>query len=390
MLAVSTVAGAQEDASAKRDLRRLNQNWQLALNFENDVFYGQDSGYSTGLRVVRSRNEDANPDVALSEAESPIDLKLLRRLFSSPRLLSSEFVSSTSRGLGFSIFTPQDNDAPDDERPYGGYLYGLFNVQRYFEEEVRNPFFLSTDHFEDIELQLGWMGPHTYLEQLQTGFHEVWPRGGNTDSWPGRQIEDSPAINLFYTRVWSGNAFPGVRDVARENARRERQARTVVPETAAGKLELRKAQQLGEAQRSYDFRPFSGFAAGNVYDYASAGATARLGWNIPTTTIGPPLVRPGPPGTDRFEPQPWGQPAIYGFAGLEGRFVLYDAFLDGNTRDDSRNVDKKYFVGDFQYGAALEWRFLRLAYNRVMRSALYDGQGTTSFGSVNGTVVMPF
>lgn len=298
-------------------------------------------------------------------------------------------MSSTSRGLGFSIFTPQDNDAPDDERPYGGYLYGLFNVQRYFEQdgtERENDFFLSSDHFEDIEVQLGWMGPHTYMEQLITGFHEVWPRGGSTEDWPGRQIGDSPAVNVFYTRVWSGTAFPPPPQAEEPEAQ-------MGSRNAARQLEERKLDQLenrGGKRQYKDFRPFAGFAAGNVYDYVSTGVTARLGLNIPTTTIGPPLVRPGPPGTDRFEPQPWNRPALYGFAGLEGRFVLYDAFLDGNTRDDSRNVDKKYFVGDFQYGAAFEWRFFRLAYNRVMRSALYDGQGTTSFGSINGTFVMPF
>lgn len=404
--------GAQENASAARDPKRLSQNWQLSLNFENDVFYGQDSGYSTGLRLVGSRNEDLDPVADVAEAKSPADLRFLRSIF--PDALDARFVSSTSRGLGFSIFTPQDNDAPDDERPYGGYVYGLFNVQRFFSDPTigsrrsddRPDFTLSTEHYEDIEVQLGWLGPHSGMEQLITGFHEIWPRGGSTEDWPGREIEDSPAVNLYYTRVWSGFPFPRFREAARNSADAENAARlrtratgpspaepreADAPQRAVETLAERKLVQVEnrEGQRQYkDIRPFAGVAVGNVYDYVSTGATARLGWNIPTTTIGPPLIRPGPPGSDRFEPQPG--VALYGFVGLEGRFVLYDAFLDGNTRDDSPNVDKKYFIGDFQYGAALEWRFLRLAYNRVMRSALYDGQGTTSFGSVNGTVVMPF
>lgn len=408
-LASSLPARAQDAAPARDNTRQLDLKWQWSTTFENDVFYGQDSGYSTGLRTVFSRNESPDPDPERARAASPSDLKLLRQFF--PNALSQDFVSSTSRGVGFSIFTPQDNDAPDDERPYGGYLYGLYNVQRFFAEEDKpdrqDSFFLSTDHYEDIELQLGWLGPHSYVEHVQTGFHEIWPRGGNTDPWPGRQIEDSPAVNLFYTRVWSGYPFPGRIRLSRDYARQEKERQAAVtsperradsraaPRTAAGQLQARKLIQQGEGEnekwrRYWDFRPFAGFATGNVYDYASTGISTRLGFNIPTTTIGPPLIRPGPPGSDMFEPQPWSKPAIYLFGGLEGRFVLYDAFLDGNIRDDSPNVDKKYFVGDYQYGLAAEWNLLRLAYNRVTRSAQYDGQGTTSFGSINLTLRCPF
>ena len=42
----------------------------------------------------------------------------------------------------------------------------------------------------------------------------------------------------------------------------------------------------------------------------------------------------------------------YLFAGLEGRAVFRNIFLDGNTFTDSHSVDSKHFVGDIQAGLA--------------------------------------
>jgi hypothetical protein len=75
---------------------------------------------------------------------------------------------------------------------------------------------------------------------------------------------------------------------------------------------------------------------------------------------GPDRIRPGLSGTGyvrRGDGMGW-----YLFAGLEGRAVAYNAFLDGPWFRSSPDVEKKPFVADFQAGAALTWRGFRMAY----------------------------
>src|SRR5215204_1452754 len=74
----------------------------------------------TRLRGLRSTRAKARSSVALTIpiSTSAGGRKTCLRNFRKP----------------YNIFTPTDNDAPEDERPYGGYLYGLYNVQRFFAE----------------------------------------------------------------------------------------------------------------------------------------------------------------------------------------------------------------------------------------------------------------
>lgn len=75
----------------------------------------------------------------------------------------------------------------------------------------------------------------------------------------------------------------------------------------------------------------------------------------------------------------------YLFAGIEGRAVARNIFLDGNTFRDSRNVDKEPLVGDLQFGIAITWRNLRLGYTHVLRKREFKGQGgrRDDFGAIS-------
>jgi len=86
-----------------------------------------------------------------------------------------------------------------------------------------------------------------------------------------------------------------------------------------------------------DVLPHFGGALGNVFTYGAAGVTLRIGSGL-EDDFGPPRIRPSLPGSAYFLPGKgfnW-----YLFAGLEGRAVLYNIFLDGNTFTDSHSVDK--------------------------------------------------
>ena len=74
----------------------------------------------------------------------------------------------------------------------------------------------------------------------------------------------------------------------------------------------------------------------------------------------------------------------YVFGGVGGHVVGRDIFLDGNTWRDSRSVDKRTFVADFEVGAAVFWQNVRLSYTQIWRTKEFDGQRENfTFGSVS-------
>ena len=59
-------------------------------------------------------------------------------------------------------------------------------------------------------------------------------------------------------------------------------------------------------------------------------------------------------------------------------------FLDGNTWRDSRSVDHRPFVADFEVGAAVFWQNIRLSYTQVWRTKEFVSQRERfTFGSVS-------
>jgi hypothetical protein len=127
---------------------------------------------------------------------------------------------------------------------------------------------------------------------------------------------------------------------------------------------------------------------GNVYTHAAAGLRLRLGSNLPED-YGPPRIRPSLPGSDYFVPKER-RLGFYLFAGVEGRVVLRNIFLDGNTFRDSHSVNKKRFVGDLTLGAAVvtpRKGFLppcRISYTYIFRTKEFDGQDFgDKFASIN-------
>jgi lipid A 3-O-deacylase len=62
-------------------------------------------------------------------------------------------------------------------------------------------------------------------------------------------------------------------------------------------------------------------------------------------------------------------------------------FLDGNTFEDSRSVDKKILVGDLEAGIAITFGDVRLAYTHVYRTEEFHGQEDADlFGTLNLTI----
>jgi hypothetical protein len=112
---------------------------------------------------------------------------------------------------------------------------------------------------------------------------------------------------------------------------------------------------------------------------ANAGATARLGFNLPGDH-GPMRIDPSLPGSNFFEPT--GALSVYVFAGVDGRAIARNLFLDGNTSEVSRSVKKMNLVYDHDLGAAITFYSMRVTYTYVIRSREYKTQPEESkFGA---------
>ena len=293
---------------------------------ENDEFNGgDDRHYTSGERLYWTSPADRIPDW----------LSGIARVLP---VWSAEGGNRVSLSLGQSVFTPADitRDPPDpDDRPYAGWLYGSIGVSA-----------ARPDSLETLELTLGMVGPAALAEPVQTIAHRITgathPRG-----WE-HQLDNEPGLILSYERKWR------------------------LPAELTPGLEL-------------DALPSAAASLGNVLTEAALGGMLRIGQGL-AADYGPPRVRPGLCGSD-FAARPAGGFGWYVFAGAEGRAVLHNLFLDGNSFRHGPSVDRKPFVADLQAGAALLIGDFRLTYTHVYRSREFDGQSKPDwFGSLSLSV----
>jgi hypothetical protein len=296
----------------------------LTLQLENDYFGNSDQHFSQGARIAVLVPAKLAPDWVKDT---------MSRLPWVDAGTSKQLVFS----LGQSIFTPDDLSRSDlivNERPYAGWLYGGIGLT-----------WVDKDSFDNLELDIGIVGPSSYAEDVQKTWHE-WFDFQRPLGW-AHQIRDEPGIVLTYEHKWRG----------------------FYPFSPFG--------------LDGDITPHVGASLGNVLTQAAAGLTFRIGSDLKNNLdYGPPRIRPSLPGSDYFNKD--GDWSWYVFAGVEGRGVLRNIFLDGNTFRDSHSVDKKPFVGDVQAGLAVIIGRVRMAYTHVFRSKEFDEQDDhDQFGAVS-------
>ena len=290
--------------------------------FENDLFYRTDRDYTNGIEFNWSPTGSA--------------AQLLPEFLANmaPNLLPRDS-THVNYSLGQLMFTPEDTaayDPPPTQRPYAGYLYGalaLTSVGPGTEEQLR--------------VQLGAIGPASLAADSQDLIHRLrgfaLPQGWHT------QLRDEPGLVVSYQVT-------------------EQAVSLAMPEDFA-----------------FDIKANAGGAIGNVFDYASAGAVARIGINMPNDS-GPPQIEPGRPSSYYYDPRPG--LGAYIFAGIQGRAVARNLLLDGNSFEDGRNVKKENFVGEASFGGALDFERFRLSFVHVIRSREYRTQpGFDQFGTLS-------
>src|SRR5688572_18766567 len=236
-----------------------DQGWEgqiISLTAENDALSNSDRHYTQGARLSYLSADDALP--RWSEVLSQ----------SLPALGYSLSAQKFGFALGQEIYTPEDLQTTVlqvEDRPYAGWLYGRFTLQR------RGPVSDRWAVMESLHLDLGVIGPESQANDLQKVWHGQDPQG-----WE-HQLKTEPGINFHYERRYHFSL--------------------------AG-------ESTGWAMRLV---PHMGGSAGNIQTLLRGGGSIRMGYNIPNE------FATGGPREYRF--------GGYLHSGVEGRFVLQNIFL---------------------------------------------------------------
>jgi hypothetical protein len=313
-------AFADEILKTAKD-KKKDEEGIITVSLENDSVFNSDSNYTSGIRIGY-----------MSPEEVP---NWLEKTANFLPVLATNGNKRWGFAVGQSIFTPKNTELhnpPLTDRPYAGWLYGTATL---VSDNVNT--------LDTFQLTLGMIGPSSLGETAQDEVHHM--RNISEPQGWDYQLKDEPGIVVRYDRKWRG------------------------------------LYELSPFGLGFDITPNAGANLGNIDTSASVGLTARLGRDLPSD-YGPPLIKPSVSGSDFFEPNKkfgW-----YFFAGLEGRAVAQNIFLDGNSFTDSRSVDKNILVGGVQGGLALTFNSIRIAYTMVHRTKEFDGQNQPEeYGAVN-------
>jgi len=320
------VAEPTVEQDVTKRVRKAEEKNFLSLSVENDVLGGgTDQFYTSGVRLTYFNVNTPVPLFVDSLAESVPTFDL-------------NDTTSTFFTLGQNLYTPQDIEIranQDDDRPWAAFLYGSVGLVT-----------LNDNHIDEFEMTLGVVGPEALGEQTQKFVHEHVTTSSPTPKGWSNQLDFEPGVVLSAGRRWP---------------------RFYQAKMAGLKL-------LAE--------PNINMSIGNVYTYAGTGLSFALSPDDGALRDKPPRVRPAMPGSGYFETPESGFGWVL-FAGVDGRAVARDIFLDGNTFKDSHSVDKKHFVADAVAGVAFTYDRYRLAYSLNARSKEFDGQDDPAvFGSL--------
>ena len=298
-------------------LHAVDENWELYrfnLYFENDLFSTTDSQYSSGEKfnlIYHVKNPQS----------SFYDLLFLD-------FVEKENDVYMSFSLANQIFTPEDlssTDVIEDDRPYTGWTYAEVALHK-----------SSDSHLRSLYLQVGFIGPNSLSEQIQTNIHKMTdselPMGWNN------QLKNELGVNLRYVHKWrfAPNPFYNI-------------------ETA--------------------FMPFVEGDLGNVSIMATTGMSMRIGWNIPKDFGVTSLATGGDVGipiNDEYKEmlkKAWS--FSLNFSGA-GSAVARNITLDGNTFQTSHSVEKKAFVGYIGLGFSLRYKSFMFEYIKNANSKQFE------------------
>ena len=225
--------------------------------------------------------------------------------------------------LGQDIYTPEDlqiSSLITNDRPYAGWLFGAVNLQR------RGEVSKTWSAVENFRLDLGVVGPESLAKEGQEAAHNFKPRG-----W-SHQLKTEVAFDLRYDR--------------------------------------RYLYRIGDPQGwAVNVIPSAVGSGGTLATFLGLGSILRFGYRIP----------------NEFEAPQHETPFHYGaylFTGGEGRYVIRNIFLDGNTFTSSPHIGKKPWVADLRVGLTIVLKSVEVTLAQTLRTREFRGQKENdSFGT---------
>ena len=302
----------------------------ITMTSENDKFFGNSDRHYTNGAQINYTVVKAQPDAWVKTFDSLLPFVDV----SGPTAMSYSF--------GQQIYTPDFAGRPyaqPGDQPFAGFLFGKAGFTNY-----------KADHADSYELTAGMVGPSAQGEFTQKTYHEAFdyykPKG-----WDFYQLKDEPILNLSFVR--------------------RRQGLAAWEGTALG------------SNWFADVTPHYGFAVGNAYDYANAGGVVRFGPASARNNDVPGLAVPGLPGGAYFAKGgnwfDW-----YVFAGLDGRVVARDIFLDGNSFQSSPHVEKRNLVANATAGVTVITGKVKSSLTINQETQKFKGQtGNDVYGAIN-------
>jgi hypothetical protein len=336
MLLTSAMHAVAQDAACN-GTDPLRSTGTLNLRVDNDMFggAGQDRGYTNGflLSWVSPNLVDFVEDPCLPHA-----VRILNRYLAWLQPDGFDEQNMTI-GLGQVMYTPTDNlrtDLITNDRPYAGALMFSMGYNARKGDQLRTS-----------QVRVGIVGPSAYAKQTQSGWHDLI----GIDRFHGwqNQLHDEPVLQLIH----------------------ERRTRVARHEDAYG--------------WGWDLTRHWGGSLGNFATYANMGGEWRFGLRLPDD-FGTAPLSPAGENTSPVRIRPDRAWNSHLFVALDARWVLHDITLDGNTFRSSHSVDKRPFVADVAYGAAMYVGQWRLAFARYHRTREFNGQqdvpvyGTVTIG----------
>ena len=332
-LGLLVAMAAPADASSAMAEKAVENPWTQSFYFENDLFNGTDSNYTNGVKLSL-----ISPDLSIHADNASLPRTVLETIHKLPFIADSgpRFTHKAEFSLGQNIYTPEDIERTDliaDDRPYAGWTYLALAYHR------RARISEGREFLDSVEIQLGMVGPWSFAEETQNLVHEL--RNIETAEGWDNQLENEPGLIIAFER-----------------------------------------KRLFADKKNVFLKPdiilHGGGAIGNVATYLNAGFEMRFGINMPRN-FGVSLIRPA--GSTRLTPGR--KPSVYLFAAANGKYVLHDIFLDGNTFTDSHSVDKKSWVADLAFGLSVSYHNWMLTYANVTRTPEFDAQEDPhNFGSL--------
>jgi hypothetical protein len=313
---------------------------QFSLYEENDTF-GLDSPsdryYTQGLRLEYSWH-----------AETPFILA--RWMTSLPPYENRSIGTAEALGIAQNMYTPEIITDPaynPNDRPYAAWLYLTYKA--FILDRLGEP----SEWQDTYEFDIGVVGPWAQGDEIQSWFHDVI--GDPEDPTWVNQIPNQVAVLLGYSRKWSVWVNP--------------------PDTE------------GEQAWPIYLMPAATVRLGNVMTDVGLGLTLLAGYHAPLDfaagTINPSVAGSEDPG--RFR--------LYAHGGIDGRFVAFNASLDGTAfRDESASIERNELVADYKLGITSSWKKFRLSFTQVWRTPELEIKNNfQNFGAIQlayGTIVM--